>query len=73
MSTPISSVRDLGSLVRETRRQQGLTQTDLAGACGVGLRFIVDLENGKPTCQVEKVLTVVRMLGIQLSAEGPGE
>lgn len=71
MKQLITSPKDLGLLVRTIRRAQGLTQTELAGACGVGLRFIVDLENGKPTCQLEKALMVVRMLGVDLIAETP--
>lgn len=70
MAYALSTTRDLGKLVRRQRRAQGLTQTDLAGACGVGLRFIVELENGKPTIQIEKALLVLAMLGIKLFAEG---
>jgi y4mF family transcriptional regulator len=53
------------------RNAQKLTQPELAGASGVGLRFIVDLEKGKPTCQIEKALIVAQMLGIQLIAQEP--
>jgi hypothetical protein len=34
--------------------------------CGTGLRFIVDLEKGKPTCQVGKTLAVLRALGLAI-------
>lgn len=68
MTQKIANSEDLGKLVRRHRRAQGMTQTDLAGACGVGLRFIVDLESGKPTCQLGKALHVARMLGITLLA-----
>jgi y4mF family transcriptional regulator len=71
MTQPLDTTQALGNLVRRHRRAQGLTQTELAGACGVGLRFIVDLESGKPTCQIEKALRVVHMLGIRLVAEEP--
>lgn len=62
----IKSAADLGSLVREKRKALGWTQTDLAGRCGTGDRFIIDLENGKPTCQLGKALLVAREVGVNL-------
>jgi HTH-type transcriptional regulator/antitoxin HipB len=60
----------IGKLVRSTRKRLGVTQQDLALTSGTGLRFIIDLEHGKPTCQLEKTLTVLRTLGIKLTFEG---
>ena len=60
MTRRIPSPADIGALVRTTRKASGLRQDELAGACGVGLRFIVDLEAGKPTAQIGKVLEHVR-------------
>jgi y4mF family transcriptional regulator len=62
---------DIGRLVRTTRTGLRLTQENLALASGTGLRFIVDLERGKPTCQLAKVLDVLRSLGIQMSLTSP--
>ncbi len=45
-----------------------MTQIELAAASGVGERFIRELENGKPTCQLDKALRIARMLGIRLEA-----
>jgi HTH-type transcriptional regulator/antitoxin HipB len=67
----IESASDLGALIKKVRNAQKLTQSELAGACGVGLRFIVDLEKGKATCEVEKALMVANMLGIKLTAQEP--
>ncbi len=50
-----------------------MTQTELSGASDTGLRFIVDLEKGKPTCELEKALLVAAMLGIRLEAKLPQE
>ncbi|MDE0308428.1 MAG: type II toxin-antitoxin system Y4mF family antitoxin [Acidiferrobacterales bacterium] len=61
----------IGLLVRETRKLQRLTQGDLAVVCGTGKRFIVDLENGKPTCELAKVLNVVQLLGIEIQLIPP--
>ena len=67
--TPIRSPQQLGDALRAARKQLGLTQPQLALAAGVGVRFIVDLEAGKPTLRLENVLRVVDALGgdIQLS------
>lgn len=68
--TPLASAADVGRLVRETRKRQGLTQTDLAVASGTGVRFVVDVEKGKETVQLGKVLRVLKMLGLVLAASG---
>lgn len=61
---------EIGKIVKGTRKKLGVTQRDLALTSGTGLRFIIELEHGKPTCQLEKVLTVLRTLGIKLKIEG---
>lgn len=67
----ITNAAQFGKAVRETRKSLKLTQSDVAGACGTGIRFIVDLERGKPTCELEKALLVAQMLGIVLEADLP--
>lgn len=62
----IKSVADLGSVVQQTRKGQTLTQVDIAGLAQTGNRFLVDLENGKETIQLGKVLTVLELLGLEL-------
>jgi len=59
--------QEIGRLVRETRTGLGVTQKALALTSGTGLRFIIELENGKETARIGKVLTVVQTLGIQLT------
>jgi y4mF family transcriptional regulator len=63
--------RKLGQLVRHERKAQGLRQAELAAAAGVGIRFIVDLEAGKPTLQLEKVLHVLATLGCDVIIAPP--
>ncbi len=65
----IKNIKDIASKIKDERKKQNLTQTQLAGLCNVGLRFIVDLEAGKETCQVGKVLLVLDILGIDLITE----
>lgn len=59
----IQSPQQLGDVLRAARKQLGLTQPQLALAAGVGVRFIVDLEAGKPTVRLESVLRVIEALG----------
>lgn len=68
--TAITSHQSLGTALRLTRKRLGLTQADLALAAGVGLRFIVELEGGKPTVRLEQVLRVVDALGGHLTLTG---
>lgn len=62
---------ELGKMVRETRKSLGLTQESLALAAGTGLRFIIELEKGKPTCQLQKALMVLNTLGIKMTLTSP--
>jgi y4mF family transcriptional regulator len=68
--TTISSAQILGAHLRSARKRIGLTQPDLALAAGVGVRFIVDLEGGKPTVRLEQVLRVIDALGGSLDLKG---
>ena len=63
----ITSPQSLGTVLRASRKRLGLTQAELALAAGVGLRFIVELEAGKPTVRLELVLRVVDALGGHLT------
>ncbi len=65
----ITSMKDIGNLVKDTRKKQGLTQVQLAQLSNVGTRFLSDLEKGKPTCEVEKTLKVLSNLGIKLMVQ----
>ena len=65
----IESTNDIGSFIRTERKRQRLTQSELADLCGVGITFISQLENGKRTSEVGKVIDVLTMLGIDVSLE----
>ena len=54
---------NLSTYVKETRRQFGLTQVDLAAKSGVGLRFLRELEQGKETLRLDKVNQVLMLFG----------
>ena len=65
----VKNTDQLGSIIRNLRKQLKVTQAELAMTSGTGLRFIVDLEKGKPTCQIGKILQVLQALGVQLQAD----
>lgn len=67
----IKSSETLGLFVRETRKAIGATQKDLALTSGTGLRFIIDLEKGKPTTQIGKILDVLQNLGVKMELTSP--
>ena len=62
----ISTSQEFGQSLARARRSLGLTQRDLALAIGVGERFIVDLESGKPTAQLGKALAAAKAAGMRL-------
>ena len=61
----------VGEFIKAARQQIGVTQRSLALTSGTGLRFIIELEKGKPTCQVGKVLAVMNTLGIDIALKLP--
>lgn len=65
-SSSIFSMEDIGQKIRKVRKQQGLTQSELAMVCNVGITFISELERGKPTVQMDKVFDICRGLGIKI-------
>ena len=65
----VGSVEAIGRVVRAHRKSQSATQAEFAALCGVGVRFISDLENGKPTMELGKVLHVLQSLGLTVSIQ----
>jgi y4mF family transcriptional regulator len=65
------TIKEIGAVVRQARLAQGLRQDQLAAAAGVGLRFLVELERGKPTVRLDKVLAVLSALGCRLDVTPP--
>jgi len=63
----IVAVSDLGDCIKDVRSSQGLTQSDISGLANTGNRFIIELENGKETVQLNKVLDVLNVLGLELT------
>jgi y4mF family transcriptional regulator len=59
----VADLKSIGALLRTKRKQLRLTQSDAAGLCNVGTRFISELENGKTTMHFDKVLKVLNRFG----------
>lgn len=60
----------LGAVIREHRRNHHLTQSELAGLAGTGVRFISELERGKPGTEIGKIMDVLAVLGLRLQVVG---
>ena len=71
-SVKIKSTKELGDFIRTFRTSQNLTQADILGLANTGNRFIVELESGKPTVQLQKVLDVLDVLGLELIVQKKG-
>lgn len=63
----ISNPEQLGTLIRQVRKGQGITQEDLSSLVGVGPRLIGEIERGKPTAEIGKVFQLLAGLGLVIS------
>jgi len=68
ISHQVDAVATLGSLVKARRRAMNLNQQEFADLAGVGRRFVSELEAGKPSLEIGKVLGVCRAAGIDILA-----
>lgn len=63
--------KDVGAIIRQRRREMHLDQQTLADRLGVGRKWVVEAEAGKPTMELRLVLRALDTLGIRLSTEEP--
>lgn len=71
MQVMIQSPKTLGLLIRASRKTQCIRMDDLAGSAGVGPVFVREVERGKETVQLGRVLNLLAELGIELRADIP--
>lgn len=71
MDRAIRTAEDLGRLIRDQRKRQGLRQTDLAAIIGASHVFVGDVEKGKPSVQLGRVLRLLDELGLELRVSVP--
>jgi len=69
MELLIKTPQELGLLVRATRKQQKIRMDDVAGSAGVGPVFVREVERGKSTVQLGRVMKLLAELGIELRAD----
>ncbi len=64
---------ELGSFIKTFRESQNMTQLDVAGLANTGNRLIVDIEKGKPTVQIQMILKIIDLLGLEIIIQRKGE
>ena len=69
----IHSPIDISAAIKNRRKNLKLTQAECATFCGVGLRFFSELENGKQSLHLGKVMQVLQMLGLKMQIIGNEE
>lgn len=69
----VTEMKQIGEIVRKIRKSQKVSQTVLSQASNVGLRFVGDIERGKPSVQFDKLMAVLTSLGIAVKLEMPPE
>lgn len=63
----IADAKSFGASVRKRRKELGYTQAFLSDFCGISVTFISDLENGKPTVELEKAIRIANLLGLDVN------
>lgn len=69
----INEVQNFGAIIRKCRKNQGVTQCQLAALAGVSPRFVGELERGKPTTEIGRAFRVARILGLTIEIKGGEE
>lgn len=65
----VKSAKEIGEIVRKKRKGQGLTQAQVAEYSGLSIRLISEVERGKQTAEIGKVLSLLEILGVDLIAD----
>lgn len=71
MNIPVQSPKELGLAIRATRKTQRVRLDDIAGSAGVGHVFVREVEHGKASVTLGKVMQLMRELGLRLIVEIP--
>ena len=65
-SVLVRDPKTIGRVIRERRKKSRVTLTQAAGLAGVGVRFLHELEHGKPTASIGKALQVLERMGLEV-------
>lgn len=71
MKLPLTSVEDAGIVIRALRKHSGIRIDDFALTAKVSKQFMSDLEGGRPTVQMGRVLAMLQSMGVRLALEVP--
>ena len=69
----VEDANQIGHLIRQRRKEAGMTLRDAAALAGVGVRFLSELERGKPTLQLGLAIQVIQLFGLELYVEKRGD
>ena len=69
----IYNMKDLGTAIRDRRKELGYTQAFLAEYAGISASFLSELENGKETIQAGKMMEIISLLGMDMCVKKRGE
>lgn len=69
MKEPSSTTVEISKTVQARRKSLGVTQAQLADLAGVSPKFVYDLEKGKPSVSLDRVLLVISALGLEFKLE----
>lgn len=72
ISVQVRTSQELGEFIKQYRTSQKILQADIVGLANTGNRFVVDLEKGKPTLQLQKVLDVLDLIGLEVIVRRKG-
>ncbi len=62
----VNSTLALGQLIRKHRKAQKMTLVDTAGLCGISVRFLSELENGRNSCSIGRIFLILHTLGLDM-------
>lgn len=68
----IRTPQELGEIIRLYRKNQRLTLEKISGLTYLGMRFISEVERGKETAEIGKVLTLINRLGLEIIIQPRG-
>ena len=68
----INDSKKIGQIIRDRRKELGYTQAYLSEFTGLSITFISDVERGKPTAEIEKIIQLIHVLGLDLIVEKRG-
>jgi len=66
MKALLRTSADIGTVIRARREAMGLNQAELARLASVGRQWLIQMEKGKPTAQIDPILKTFEALNLKL-------